>query len=98
MPRQQGPGSREQRQGVSELVVEAPSEGLSDADVDGDRLVTAPWIKRSSEIDADGADARVADARVVEKAHAPGLSHLSFAELGEEACKESLAQGGAKEL
>jgi plasmid stabilization system protein ParE len=27
-----------------------------------------------------------------------GLSHLSFAELGEEACKESLAQGGAKEL
>jgi hydrogenase/urease accessory protein HupE len=28
----------------------------------------------------------------------PGLSHLSFAELGEEACKESLAQGGAKEL
>src|SRR3954466_11903984 len=29
---------------------------------------------------------------------APGLSHLSFAELGEEACKESLAQGSAKEL
>jgi secreted PhoX family phosphatase len=27
-----------------------------------------------------------------------GLSHLSFAELGEEACKESLAQGSAKEL
>src|SRR3954470_22909721 len=64
-PRQQGLRSRERRQGVSELVVEAPSEGLSNADVDGDRLVTAPWIKRSSEIDADGADARE-----VEKAHA----------------------------
>src|SRR5215213_893316 len=30
--------------------------------------------------------------------YSPGLSHLSFAELGEEACKESLAQGSAKEL
>jgi hypothetical protein len=28
----------------------------------------------------------------------PGRLHLSFAELGEEACKESLAQGSAKEL
>jgi hypothetical protein len=31
-------------------------------------------------------------------ANGAGLSHLSFAELGEEACKESLAQGSAKEL
>lgn len=28
----------------------------------------------------------------------PGLSHLGFVELGEETCKESVTQGGAKEL
>jgi hypothetical protein len=41
---------------------------------------------------------RLADELQAQGHRVTGLSHLSFAELGEEACKESLAQGGAKEL